>query len=325
MGSRACSPRRLAAGRLNDGRAMNAAAPSGPAEPVESTAGPPERVESTAGPAEPAPEELGVGPFRLDGHTALITGGGRGIGRAIALAYAGAGANVAVASRSEAEVQVVCREIEALGVRGLAVVIDVRDPEGVATMVSAARRELGHVDILVNNAGNLVYKPLVPLPGPGREGRWTSPGAVTDEEWFTTLNTHVSSSFFTLRELAPAMLADRWGRVINITSGARGRTVPFCAPYEVAKGALASLTRTLAHEWASYNVTVNAIAPGHFHTAMSADLHEIAASREWMLKRIPMGREGALNELGALALYLASDAAAYVTGQELFIDGGESL
>jgi NAD(P)-dependent dehydrogenase (short-subunit alcohol dehydrogenase family) len=121
------------------------------------------------------------------------------------------------------------------------------------------------------------------------------------------------------------MLANGWGRVINITSGARGRTVPFCAPYEVAKGALASLTRTLAHEWASYNVTVNAIAPGHVHTEMSADLHETPKSRAWMLKRIPMGREGELTEVAGLALYLASDAAAYVTGQELFIDGGESL
>jgi NAD(P)-dependent dehydrogenase (short-subunit alcohol dehydrogenase family) len=274
--------------------------------------------------AEVPPEASVVDQFRLDGHTALITGGGRGIGRAIALVYAGAGANVIVASRSKDEVQAVCREVESLGVGGMALVADVSDPEDVRTMASAAR-ELGHVDIVVNNAGNLVYKPLVPLPGPGLDGRWTSPGAVTDEEWFTTLNTHVSSSFFLLRELAPAMLENRWGRVINITSGARGRTVPFCAPYEVAKGALASLTRTLAHEWATYNVTVNAIAPGHFHTTMSADLHEIPSSREWMLRRIPMHREGELSELGAMALYLASDAAAYVTGQELFIDGGESL
>lgn len=284
----------------------------------------PERTELPPEGAAVLPEALVVDQFRLDGHTALITGGGRGIGRAIALVYAGAGANVVVASRSQEEVQAVCREVESLGVRGLALVADVSDPEDVRTMASAAR-ELGHVDIVVNNAGNLVYKPLVPLPGPGLDGQWTSPGAVTDEEWFATLNTHVSSSFFALRELAPAMLENRWGRVINITSGARGRTVPFCAPYEVAKGALASLTRTLAHEWATYNVTVNAIAPGHFHTLMSADLHEIPASREWMLKRIPMRREGELSELGALALYLASDAAAYVTGQELFIDGGESL
>jgi NAD(P)-dependent dehydrogenase (short-subunit alcohol dehydrogenase family) len=274
--------------------------------------------------AVPPPASV-VDQFRLDGHTALITGGGRGIGRTIALVYAGAGANVVVAARSRDEVHAVAEEIESLGVGGLGLVADVSDPDAVEAMVAAAQGRFGSVDILVNNAGNLIYKPLVPLPGPGHEGRWTTPGSVTDEEWFTTLNTHVSSSFFALRALAPAMLANRWGRVINITSGARRRTVPFCAPYEVAKGALASLTRTLAHEWASYNVTVNAIAPGHVHTEMSADLHEIPKSRAWMLKRIPMGREGELTEVGALALYLASDAAAYVTGQELFIDGGESL
>jgi NAD(P)-dependent dehydrogenase (short-subunit alcohol dehydrogenase family) len=93
----------------------------------------------------------------------------------------------------------------------------------------------------------------------------------------------------------------------------------------MAKGALASFTRSLAHEWAAYRVTVNSIAPGHFHTALSADLHEIPKSREWMMKRIPMHREGEFSELGALALYLASDAAAFVTGQEIYIDGGETL
>jgi len=121
------------------------------------------------------------------------------------------------------------------------------------------------------------------------------------------------------------MLENRWGRIINITSAARSRVVPFCVPYEVAKGALAAMTRSLAHEWAGYQVTVNAIAPGQFHTTMSADLHEIPKSREWMMKRIPMHRDGEFAELGALALYLASDAAAFVTGQEIFIDGGESL
>jgi NAD(P)-dependent dehydrogenase (short-subunit alcohol dehydrogenase family) len=274
---------------------------------------------------ESSPESLAVSPLRLDGRTALITGGGRGIGRALALVYANAGANVVVASRSRDQVQAVMREVESLGAKGLAVVADVSEPSDVRAMAKAALDEFGTVDILVNNAGNLIYKPLVPLPGSTMKGKWTSPGPISDEEWYATLNTHVSASFFALRELGPGMLENRWGRVINITSAARGRVVPFCAPYEVAKGALASMTRSLAHEWAGYQVTVNSIAPGQFHTTMSADLHEIPKSREWMMKRIPMHRDGEFVELGALALFLASDAAAFVTGQEIFIDGGESL
>jgi NAD(P)-dependent dehydrogenase (short-subunit alcohol dehydrogenase family) len=166
---------------------------------------------------------------------------------------------------------------------------------------------------------------LVPLPDSTLKGNWTSPGPTTDDEWFETINTHVSGSFFAMRELVPAMLRNRWGRVINMASAARLRTVPFCSLYEMAKGALAAITRSLAYEWASYNVTVNAISPGHFHTEMSAEMHENPKSREWMMKRIPMRREGELHEVGAVALYLASELGGYITGQEIFIDGGETL
>jgi NAD(P)-dependent dehydrogenase (short-subunit alcohol dehydrogenase family) len=271
------------------------------------------------------PEANLIDKFRLDGRTALVTGGGRGIGRTIALVYAGAGANVIVVSRTEKQVSQVQREVESLGVRGCAIVADITKPADVVRMANLALAEFGSVDILVNNAGNLPYKPLVPLPDSTLRGNWTSSGPTADDEWFETINTHVSGAFFAMRELVPTMLQNRWGRVINMASAARLRTVPFCSLYEMAKGALAALTRSLAHEWASYNVTVNAISPGHFHTEMSAEMHENPKSREWMMKRIPMRREGELHEVGAVALYLASELGGYITGQEIFIDGGETL
>jgi NAD(P)-dependent dehydrogenase (short-subunit alcohol dehydrogenase family) len=271
------------------------------------------------------PEAKLIERFRLDGRTALITGGGRGIGRTIALVYAGAGADVIVVSRTPAQVEQVQHEVESLGVRGGAYVADISDPDEVGHMAESVLADFGRVDILVNNAGNLPYKPLVPLPGSGLKGNWSSPGPTTDDEWFATFNTHVGGSFFAMRALVPGMLENRWGRVINMSSAARFRTVPFCSLYEMAKGALAALSRSLAYEWASYNVTVNSISPGHFHTEMSAELHENPKSREWMMKRIPMRREGELYEVGAVALYLASDLGSYITGQELFIDGGETL
>jgi NAD(P)-dependent dehydrogenase (short-subunit alcohol dehydrogenase family) len=183
---------------------------------------------------ESTPASLAQAPVRLDGRTALITGGGRGIGRAIALTYAHAGANVVVVSRSADQVEAVRREIESLGAQGLAVAADVSGSAGVETMAAQALDAFGTVDILINNAGNLIYKPLVPLPGSTMKGQWTSPGPISDEEWHSTIDTHVSASVFALRALVPGMLEHRWGRVINITSAARSRTVPFCMPYEAA-------------------------------------------------------------------------------------------
>ena len=262
--------------------------------------------------------------FRLDGRVAVVTGAGRGIGRAVALALAEVGANVVVLARSLDQLEAVVGEIHSGGGEAMALPLDVTDAEAVRKTCGTVMDRLGAVDIVVNNAGNLIAKPFVPLPGITGYGE-TGDAPTADAEWRGVFDTHASSAFYLLRELAPAMLERGRGRVINIVSNSLSRHVPFISTYDVAKAALVGLTHTLAFEWARYGVTVNAIAPGHFHTALTAPLHENPESRKWMLKRIPMRREGDLREIGALAAYLASDWAAFLTGQIITIDGGEFL
>jgi NAD(P)-dependent dehydrogenase (short-subunit alcohol dehydrogenase family) len=263
--------------------------------------------------------------FRLDGRVAVITGAGRGIGRAIALAMGEVGASVIAIARSADQLESTAAEVRSLGGTCLVLPADVRDAGAIDAVVERALGELGRIDVLVNNAGQLLYKPFVSLPRVSERGPAEWAGATTDEEWSTTIGTHLDGAFHLLRAVAPALIDQRRGRIINLASNSALRSVRFMTAYEMVKGALMTLTASLAHEWARYGVTVNSIAPGHFHTALSHELHTDPASREWMLKRIPAGREGELRELGALAVYLASDWAGYVTGQTIVIDGGEVL
>lgn len=253
-----------------------------------------------------------------------MTGGGRGIGRTIALALADAGADVAVMARTGSQVDQVAREIAALGRRAAALPADVSDPEQVVDQLRDGARVIGPFDIVVNAAGNLLFQPLVPLPGyrPPVEG---FDHAATNDAWRRTLGTHLDSTFFVLREVAPHMLETGWGRVVNIASSSVARAARYTTVYDTAKGAIVSLTRSLAKEWARYGVTVNAVGPGQFRTEMTKAMHDDPKGREWMLSRIPMRRPGELHELGPLVVFLCSDAASFVTGQLIFADGGESL
>ena len=266
--------------------------------------------------------------FSLSGKTAFVTGAGRGLGKAMALALAEAGADIVALSRTVGEIEQTASEARAMGRKAIALPTDVTQVDQVERAAAKALEAFGKVDILVNNAGNLLFKPLVPLPGynpPGIEALPQFKERTSDDDWSGVLNAHLNSSFYAIRALAPQMLQRRAGRIINITSASPDRIGRFNSAYDTAKGALMTMTRSLAVEWARYNVTVNSIAPGHFLTPMAAPMHEHPRGREWMLGRIPMRRTGDPREVGILAVYLSCDAASYVTGQVIFIDGGETL
>ena len=266
-----------------------------------------------------------TGPmFSLSGKVGLVTGAGRGIGKAVALALAEAGADVVAVARTGSEIEATAQEARALGRRAEAIEADVSDPDAVAAMSRQALQHFEEIDIVVNNAAAGFFQPLIPLPG----YRPDLPGFDTptkDEEWHGALGTTLSAAFYVLRELGPRMLERGSGRVINVGSVITTRLNRFNSVYDAAKGGLDTFTRSIAKEWARYGVTVNAIAPGQFYTSSSAPMHEDPKSLAELLKRIPMRRTGDPREIGALAVYLASDAAGFVTGQVIGVDGGESL
>lgn len=264
----------------------------------------------------------------LAGRTAVVTGAGRGIGRAIALSLAEAGATVIGISRDATQLDDFVAQ--AAGARGAAMPADLRDPDSVERATTRILDEFGRVDILVNDAGNNIKRPIVPLPVEqgetvGQPGSGAADVGMSDEEWDAILDTHVRGALQLIRAFVPGMLDQHWGRVINIGSSAVPRSPNLVAPYKVAKGAMTHLTIALAKEWAAYGVTVNAIGPGHFRTEMTKALHDSPEGQAWLADRIPMRRTGDPAEIGALAVHLASDRASFITGQVIYVDGGETL
>lgn len=266
----------------------------------------------------------------LTGRRAFVTGSGRGIGQAIATALAADGAQVVVVARHADQVEQTVRSITDRGGRAIGVNCDLRSAESLALAHEEVMTALGGIDILVNNAGVNMKRPIVPLPvaageSVGQPGSGPAAVGMTDEEWDDIFDTHVRASLRLIRLTVPGMLERRWGRVINIGSSAVGRAPNLSGPYKVAKGTLTELTRALAKEWAEYGVTVNMISPGHFRTDMSKALHDSPEGQAWLRQRIPMRRTGDVAELGALAAHLAGDLASFVTGQVIYVDGGETL
>jgi NAD(P)-dependent dehydrogenase (short-subunit alcohol dehydrogenase family) len=254
----------------------------------------------------------------LKGQYAIITGGGRGIGRAIALRFAEEGAAVLVAARTAAEVEAVAEEIRAVGGRAAAIAADVSQPAGCERIHHAATEEFGRVDILVNNAGML--GPIQPVQN------------ISPEEWDAVMAANLRSAFLMSRLVAPEMLERGRGAILNISSVAAKMAFGLNGPYAVSKAGLLALTRTLAAEVSRQGVRVNAICPGPVpETRMSREIGE-GLSRilgadpgvllESALKGILQGRAQTASEIAAAAVFLCSEQASAITGQAFNVDGG---
>ena len=255
--------------------------------------------------------------FDVTDKTVIVTGAARGIGKGIARVFAEAGAQVMVTSLTERYLMPLAEEMEAAGHPIIPLTADATDSGGWQRTVDVALETWGHIDVLVNNLGDAIRKPLLPPPG-------TDGTPITDEEWRFVMDINLTEAFMGCRAVGPHMMERGSGRVINISGFAARKGSPEALIYSTAKAGLARLTQTLALEWAPYGITVNCIAPGVFPDPETGEPERIAASRERARTTIPLGRVGKLREVGLLAVYLASDASAYMTGETLYLDGGLS-
>lgn len=247
-------------------------------------------------------------PLPLAGKVAIVTGSGRGIGKSIALAYADSGADVALFARTAAQVEEAASEVGKRGRRALAMAGNVCDERRVGELVRATLSELGRLDILVNNVGVAIVKPFMDS---------------TPADWQAQINWNIIGTLLCTHAVGGHFKAQRGGKVINISSvaGVRGKTG--MTIYGATKAAVIQFTKILAVEWAPLNVNVNCIVPGAFYTQPMKRVLDDPTLGPIRIKKIPMHRYGDPDEIGPLAVYLASDASSFMTGSVLTIDGGE--
>jgi len=246
----------------------------------------------------------------LEGRTALVTGASRGIGRATAILFAEQGADVAIVSRSPETLAEVVGQIAALGRRAIPIAIDVTDPDAAGRIVDEAVSALGGMDILVNNAGGNSFMASVQT--------------MRLSGWDKGMNLNLGSVVRLTQAALPHLIASEHGSIVNVASVAGLRGAPFMAHYSAAKAGLISLTHSLAFEVAGEGVRVNALVPGWIDTDLTDFLRADDGIEKSVIGRVPMGRWGRPEEIAQAALFLASDASSYMTGQTLVIDGGLS-
>jgi 3-oxoacyl-[acyl-carrier protein] reductase len=248
--------------------------------------------------------------FDLSGRTAIVTGGGRGIGKGICLALAQAGANIIVAELNPTTAKATAQEVKALGRKSLEIQTDVCSREQVEEMVSKTVGVFGSIDILVNNAGNITPAQMVPAL------------EMNESTWDDVVKLNLKSVFLCSQAVARAMMKEKKGNIINISSVAALQPYPSCVAYAAAKAGVISLTQSLATTLGPYNIRVNSVAPGSIVTeAAEAHLALHPELAELRRKAVPLGRLGTPEDIGWVVAFLASDASGYVTGQIISVDG----
>lgn len=245
--------------------------------------------------------------FDLSAKIALVTGSSRGLGYILARGIARAGATVVLNSRHKEALDAAVARLAAEGFHSSGSLFDVTRSEQVAEQVRAIEDRVGPIDILVNNAGIQRRAPIIEL---------------SEETWREVLDSNLTGAFLTAQQVGKGMIARQRGKIINICSLLSEVGRPTISPYTASKGGLKMLTRAMAVEWARYNIQVNGIGPGYFATEMNKALVENAEFDRWLKARTPAGRWGDPEELVGAAVFLASDASSFITGQIIYVDGG---
>ena len=246
--------------------------------------------------------------FDLSGKTALITGGSSGIGEAMAEALGQAGAKIILVARRKPQLEEARERLAAKNVNVISCIsADLESLDASSVLAKEAITSAGEVDILVNGAGVNLRETFM---------------EVSQESWSRQIHLQLSTPFFLTQALAPQMKKNHWGRIINIASLQSYRAFPNSTPYGAAKGGILQLTRAIAQEWSKFGITCNAIGPGFFPIALTAPVFNNSELVKMHANRTAIGRNGEMSDIGGLAIFLASDASSYITGQTIMLDGG---